>query len=298
MYYQECLTYNNGHSIYSTNTQNMLLKKLKVQFLKFGVLFTLLLLVSCSSDDESPENLIVSKNLVVNRVYDLDNESNAQDVYVSITINNIEGLSEVRAIIAETAGIATLTKAKIEGLSVNNYSTFNVTNRIVTGRLNSEQTDINGKALSLNTDYQVVIYNPIDFTISIASNAFMLTNAAPLAGEYVGTWNDNLFSDILVSARISSSTSDGPYSGDFFISTNLTAAWGAATDGDISFTLINNEIEAFRYDQNLPDYMGGCPGVYVGTGSIEDNITLVINFTGDDCDGHHEDGVISLKRTQ
>jgi len=265
-------------------------------FKMLGLLCVLFLLVSCSSDEGTPENLIVTTNLVVNRVFDIDNESNAQDIYISVTVLNTQGLSEIRAIIAERSAVSNLTKTKLEELPEVGYSSLNVSGRLITGRLNSEQTDIDGKPLSLGVEYQVLIYNPSDLTISAASSVFTMTNIAPLTGEYVGVWNDNLFSDIEVSARISSSSSNDLYRGDFFISTNLSPTWGGTTDGDISFAFNSNGIENFRYNQDLPNYRGGCPGVYIGTGEIENDITITINFTGDDCDGRHEDGVIKLTR--
>jgi hypothetical protein len=277
----------------------MLFTKSSQSFMKFGLLCTLVFLVSCGSDDEpTPDGLIITKNLTVNRVFDIDNQSNGQDIFVSVTVLNTQGLSQVRAIIAESSALSTITKTILEELPAISYSTLDVTGRLITTRLNSEQTDIHGVSLSLNTEYQVLVYNPSDHTISAASSVFTLTNIAPLVGEYVGVWNDNLFSDIEVSARITSTSSNDQYSGDFFISTNLSPAWGGVTDGDISFSFTNNQIEDFRYDQNLPDYRGGCPGVYIGTGEIENDITITINFTGDDCDGHHEDGVITLMRTK
>lgn len=114
-------------------------------------------------------------------------------------------------------------------------------------------------------------------------------------GRWIGTWSDNLFSGISTSAIIRE-IGENQYSGSMFIiaGTNLpfTAGYGGPNDGSIRFTTDgNNNVLEYTYVQTAPEYRGGCPGEYNGTGAINEELNrLVINFTGTDCDGFHENG--------
>lgn len=125
---------------------------------------------------------------------------------------------------------------------------------------------------------------------------------APFAfeGNWIGRWSDSLFPSIAASAIVRS-TGQNEYFGDFFYnSMNATGPYtpccGGTTDGNFTFTLDGDRVLDFVYRQNAPDYMGGCPGTYEGEGELNrETNRLVINFTGTDCDGFHDNGVISWR---
>ncbi|NNF34469.1 MAG: hypothetical protein HKN68_10195 [Saprospiraceae bacterium] len=117
-------------------------------------------------------------------------------------------------------------------------------------------------------------------------------------GDYTGTWDDNIYTSFPISAKISESRKDF-YSGPFFYSQNgsfVPCCMDTGDNGSISFEVKGDSIINFQYDQDLQFYMGGCPGLYKGSGTINSNGWLLIDFTGDDCDGTHVGGKIVLRK--
>lgn len=116
------------------------------------------------------------------------------------------------------------------------------------------------------------------------------------SGKWLGTWSDDLFQSVPVSATV---REIGPnnYIGDFFYTNNgnepYTPAFGGSTDGRMTFETKGDSLLNFVYNQVAPEYRGGCPGIYEGAGAINRNLNrLVISFTGNDCDGFHDNGKI------
>ena len=166
-------------------------------------------------------------------------------------------------------------------------------------RMSSNQLDTDGDPISNDVPYQVFSINEEERVLSGASKRFTLTEVGPLSGKYSGTWDDNIYTAFGISASISGT--EDSYSGPFYYSNsqpNFTPCCGGSDDGNISFKISGNTLSEFAYAQNLPNFMGGCPGSYSGSGSIEDGITLVIDFTGNDCEGPHTGGKIRLDRIE
>lgn len=117
-------------------------------------------------------------------------------------------------------------------------------------------------------------------------------------GDYIGTWDDNFYSGFPISTKLSKRGTD-LYAGPFFYSSvgpYLPCCNDSGDNGRISFEISGDSVINFRYIQDLQFYMGGCPGNYIGSGLWDDELGLLtINFTGDDCDGSHMDGVILLR---
>ncbi len=117
-------------------------------------------------------------------------------------------------------------------------------------------------------------------------------------GDYTGTWNDNIYSNFPISARLSEGRKDF-FSGPFFYSQNgsfVPCCMDANDNGKIFFEVKGDSIINFRYDQQLEFYMNGCPGTYTGSGIINSSGRLIIDFAGDDCDGTHTGGKIILMK--
>jgi hypothetical protein len=119
-----------------------------------------------------------------------------------------------------------------------------------------------------------------------------------IAGDYTGTWDDNIYTAFPISAKLSESRTNH-YNGPFFYSQNgsfVPCCMDSGNNGQISFEVKGDSIINFIYNQNLQFYMGGCPGIYTGSGTINDSGWLLIDFTGDDCDGTHMGGKIVLRK--
>lgn len=118
-----------------------------------------------------------------------------------------------------------------------------------------------------------------------------------LEGNFVGTWDDNIYMSFPISTILSRNPSGG-YTGPFFYSQNgsfTPCCNDAENNGSISFTIEGDSILDFRYNQRLEFFMGGCPGLYTGKGIVTGN-TLNISFTGNDCEGEHTGGRIVLRK--
>ncbi len=119
-----------------------------------------------------------------------------------------------------------------------------------------------------------------------------------LEGDYTGSWDDNIYTSFPISARLSEPR-ENFFSGPFFYSQNgsfVPCCQDAENNGIISFEVKGDSIVNFIYNQQLVFYMGGCPGTYRGKGIINAQGWLLIDFTGDDCDGTHTGGKIVLRK--
>lgn len=115
-------------------------------------------------------------------------------------------------------------------------------------------------------------------------------------GNWLGRWSDSLFPNIVASARVRKSGTT-QYSGSFYYDTTGEGPYkpccGGTTDGTITFELDGDKVLDWLFIQNAPEYRGGCPGRYEGQGELSaDRKSLIISFTGEDCDGFHDNGRI------
>ena len=119
-----------------------------------------------------------------------------------------------------------------------------------------------------------------------------------IEGDYTGPWDDNIYTAFPISARISEQRTNH-YGGPFFYSQNgsfVPCCQDSDDNGSITFEVKEDSILNFQYDQDLQFYMGGCPGIYTGSGIINSQGWLLIDFTGDDCDGTHTGGKIVFRK--
>ncbi len=120
--------------------------------------------------------------------------------------------------------------------------------------------------------------------------------ATTLAGDYSGTWDSTTpsatFSGVSVSARLTANAQETTLSGPFFISSNFVSCCGSTNDGTIRIIIDGNTITSFTYT----DTISGCSGNFSGTGEINSNGALVIDFTGMDCDGDHIGKLVLTKK--
>ena len=103
-----------------------------------------------------------------------------------------------------------------------------------------------------------------------------------------------MYNQIPVSAKLTFAGSI--LSGEFFVTGDFTPFDGPNNDGRITVEFDGNTIKDFTYNQELPTFMGGCPGIYTGSGSLIFPFTLSMDFTGEDCEGFHTDGKLIMTK--
>lgn len=111
------------------------------------------------------------------------------------------------------------------------------------------------------------------------------------AGNYVGGWWSNppterTYANEPASAIFRAGDSDTTWVGEFFFTRIFESCCGSGpNDGTLSFNLVDSVITNFKYMDIIP----GCNGLFEGTGIINKSGTVIINFTGSDCEGEHEE---------
>lgn len=133
----------------------------------------------------------------------------------------------------------------------------------------------------------------------ISCNDSEETNPVPevlviTAGDYKGAWNSSTatrtFSNYPISAKITE-VSAGKFEGAFYVTSSFVSCCGGANDGTISFSITEDAITDFTWD----DTIVGCKGLFTGSGTITGKDKLRIDFTGNDCDGNHT-GYLTLSK--
>lgn len=124
-------------------------------------------------------------------------------------------------------------------------------------------------------------------------------NLTTLKGKYVGTWNSTTpsitYTDYPISLKINHVNQDETIiNGEFFATSSFTSCCNSGeNDGSISMQIKDNSIVSFNYTDIIPE----CAGSFKGSGSIGNELTLSINFAGNDCDGDHV-GTLLFKKIE
>lgn len=267
------------------------LKSLTVVLLIFS-------LIHCGKDDENVVNLTTDLIPAV-RALDIDNTGNASDLLIVFALNDINGVQEIRAVLVPSSDIAAFNSGVAQSLETGSFHKINVSGKSYKVRLPAGIKDSNGADVQQNTEYTLAIVLQMngDFFLNTNTAKIRFTDRHPLEGKYIGSWDDNLYTDFGISAELT--FSQNRLSGPFYYSASFTACCGGSDDGSIAITLDGNTITLFRYVQSLDSFMGGaCDGLYSGDGMVENLTSLSINFTGEDCEGAHTGGKIVLERIE
>jgi hypothetical protein len=268
-----------------------------------GFLFsTLILGASCGDDDSTsiasdPSN--DSQDALIKGIWmhDLANNENASDISVVFDVDEGNISSEIIIVVSKQSPNTPITSTHLESLESNLYSTVTIGNELsYIVQLNEAQLDSDGDRLSHDQAYIIHIYAPASESFYSAEDFLELSNNQIYQARYSGEWGDNLFDPKVISGAIEA-TGNNKYEGPAYLESDYSPNFGAINDnGSFEMTIVDGQITDFKYTQYAPGYRDGCPGLYTGTGSIDDNFSIRIDFTGDDCDGHHEDGVMILHR--
>lgn len=228
-------------------------------------------------------------------IHDIDNSETASDFRVFFDLFETSTANgKFYIFLVKETPLTPVTIEYLESLEPGFYTSVQIgTDLNYDTRLNNTQLDTDGNPIMNNTSYYALVYSSELKTFS-TSDKLVLSNNSIYQGKYSGTWGDNLFSSYAISGIIQSD--NDIYNGPAFISANFQPAFGSTTNnGSFKMEIADNQIKSFLFQQYAPDYKGGCPGTYTGSGTVNDFV-LSINYTGDDCDGHHTNGLMQLSR--
>ena len=258
----------------------------------------LIMLISCS-DNESVLPLEIEKSNVVKikAFADVRNIGNASDLRIMIDIVSPASVDEVRMFIAKSSTYSGLSADDIQMLEPESYHPIKPESNSLEIIPDPLLRDVEGEEITEGPDYVLGFAVIIAGELQLDRNyrSFQLDKEHYLAGTYIGTWNDNLYSDFPVSAQLS--YKDGVLSGPFYYTGAFISCCQGKNDGYIRVTLSNSTITYFVYHQTLANFNGGqCDGEYTGQGEVVNYRTLEIEFEGTDCEGLHFDGFLQLTK--
>ncbi len=260
----------------------------------YSLLITLTIIIFSCSDEKENE---ISNNVYNIQTLDVGNDFTAADLKVSFAVEDLSQVTGFRILIVK-ASSDILTVKLVTELEPSAYHKVILNGRLgYNVRLEPEQTDTDGDDLEEGQSYFIQVFSEGSEKLSQPSDNFILEENDNIPGAYVGLWNDNIYDDFGISTEIEK-LSEGRYRGIFYYSSNFTPCCGGDDDGHILFTIENDSILNFVYNQDLPNFMGGCPGRYTGEGILVEDIDLNISFAGNDCEGAHTGGNIYLERTR
>jgi len=245
---------------------------------------------SCSKEsDVAPAD---DSTVVKSRLLDFGNSKSANDIFVSLEVTT--RATEGRLFVSTTEDVE---ESLVEGLKPNQYLPFTPTGSVISVSQNLPSTlvDIQNGVIESGSFYlYMAILQEGTLRKILGPFSVNLSSDPIFAGNYTGTWNDNLYTNFPISARLTTETF-----GTFFYSPNFQSCCSGTNDGTVSFQIDDKVIGQFTYNQHLNNFMGGeCPGTYQGSGvvKLDDGIQFEIKFTGSDCEGAHTNGRIVLTK--
>lgn len=273
--------------------------RLTNRFVAIGVCLIALIGVNSCSEEE-PEIMVDPIEISSFSAIDIGNVVSSTDILVKFEFS--EGVEAIKLFIVPSSSRSSLTQERLSGVSTGSFQEVEVissTRKEYSFEL-PEMSDFQGNAITNDVAYSIVLLYEKEGVAFIGerSGSVTLTDDSPILGRYAGSWNDNLFSNIDISFWLNEQNGNR-VTGSFYISSNFRPAWGGEeNDGTVTFLLNEDGTNtfSFQYNQDLPDYMGGCPGLYTGDGEFS-TLSVSISFIGDDCDGEHENGVIRVERS-
>ena len=267
----------------------------------FGLLmlFTVVILVSsCDSEEESILNAVSISKI---EARDVGDTGSAGDIFIDLTLTNTEVLTELRIVLIRSNEASTFNLESAQSLGPDRYQivrTFGSVSKYPT-QLEAGLKDTNGSEVINGVDYtvKVLLINEEEIKIGAEADEVEMSDIPYLQGQYVGTWDDNLYSNFGISASLT--YSPGKLSGPFYYSSTFDSCCGGDNDGTITVNIEEDgSISSFRYNQVLIEFMGGCNGTYDGEGTVENFTELHIDFSGSDCEGPHTGGKIVLRKRE
>jgi len=265
---------------------------------KFYMILILVISISSCKENKSSFDPNTISDL---HSFDAGNNQNAGDIYILVQFNSNTKATEARLIIGLDEEMAGFTNDMSGSLTPDRYQSIPInSNEPMHFYLDAGLKTISGNTFVLGQEYTVkiiMVYQDYPKLAEIESYV-TLSDQYALNGSYAGTWNDNLYTDFPVSAVLSFDQIANKLIGSFYYTPDFVACCGGSDDGKVEFTINGTTIINYVYNQDLPDFQGGCPGTYSGTGTVNNPVTLEVDFSGDDCEGHHSFGKLELIRSE
>ncbi|RMG81188.1 MAG: hypothetical protein D6714_13380 [Bacteroidetes bacterium] len=260
------------------------------------LILLIMVFCQCGSDSEPARTTELVKPV---RILDISNENNASDLMAVFTITDLTQVEAIRIALVPTAEFPDFDSKKGANLGDNQFFSPPVSGQDYQVRFPASLTDVNGNSIQNNQSYTLAILLNLagDWALNTLTDEITPADRHFLEGRYVGLWNDNLYLDFGISTELKFQA--GKLRGAFYYSPTFVPCCGGEDDGTLTIEVIDNLVTEFRYNQTLDSFMGGpCPGLYTGTGTVENFITLRVDFSGDDCEGPHTGGSIVLTRIE
>ena len=230
-------------------------------------------------------------------VHDIGNDQAASDLRVVFDIFAENTATEFRIFLAKESPTTPVNQDYLETLASNFYTSVSVNSSFSYNTLlDQEQVDSDGDPISNDESYRTYVYAPELGTLTNTVNPLDLTDNDIYLGKYAGDWGDNLFSSFPISGTLERKR-DSTYEGSAFLSIDFVPNFGAVSNnGSFKMKIVDGKVLDFEFSQHAPDYNGGCPGLFTGSGTVDADLNLKLNYIGDDCDGVHTDGLMTLNR--
>lgn len=258
------------------------------------ILLISVLFYGCGDSDEKSS---IPTDLVTGiKATDIGNAGNASDISLLFSVSDITQTTEFRVVVLKEAEVAQLDAASAASLSPDNY--FSIESKLKKNEFKLEQSmkDFSGNPIVNDVPYiiKIVMVNNSDMAVADLSSSFLLQDVSILQGKYIGQWDDNINTNLGISADLT--FVNGILSGPFYATPSFSSCCGGEDDGSLTIKIEENTITSFFYDQVLITFMNGCNGQYTGTGRVRNTTELVIDFEGNDCEGSHTGGKITMKK--
>jgi len=264
------------------------------------------LLTSCKDDDVLP---LTPDLVTVVKAYDLDNNSNSSDIRVDFNVRDNNNVTKYRVMV----------------ISSNNSNSFDVGNAITLPeerylevvteifnndysitRLPSNFIDVNGEQIQVNLEYvvAVLVVGTGNHQLSEFSRPLTLTAQGIYSGDYEGIlvkeiieWSSPV-NEVNCATRVFSTQVSTTITGSILgykgriICTDCNPFMD---QGPISFMISDNIISNFLYNQTIVCWQGcpcaandPCEVSFTGQGTVNNELSFEIPFSGDDCVGSLE----------
>ncbi|MEQ9426520.1 MAG: hypothetical protein RJQ09_19005 [Cyclobacteriaceae bacterium] len=150
------------------------------------------------------------------------------------------------------------------------------------------------KGLNTVTACSIVVISCLVFAPSCGESAEdkmpdNTTEEFMIDGIWSGIFRSNLFPNGNAYTFDLAQTGNNKYGGKVYATSGTVSCCGGPDDGSVSLTIVNDSID-FKIISGVMD----CPGIFEGVGIFEVQEKMVLTFSGNDCDGDHEDGNLTL----